>query len=270
MKATALIGLNYNGIEVLEVSEKLSNGAYLFKIKVDTENGEEFIFKRKFEILNLINQNKYLTSQQKKKIGSSIADLGIIISFENNKYVVYDGKKVLIQSKQQLEKKIIVVKQKKAEIAQNAKLLTVDNIKVGQVITQDKVKGTIVGFSQELNIIKVKYDFNNRTVIYGLTKFIKEFNKKIQATMKKKNRKSVNASTEGRLKQIFTALVNACINEKFASYQTIGAKGISISSDLDTYEKFKEWAISQNFKVGQKIVRKDTSKDFSKTNCSFK
>jgi len=42
-----------------------------------------------------------------------------------------------------------------------------------------------------------------------------------------------------------------------------------VASDLDTYTKFKEWAVSQQFKPGMKLKRKDLNKDFSQANCYF-
>lgn len=273
MRTTDLIGLTYNGIQVLSLAGKLGNGAYAFNVEVD----ERDMTLRKFEILNTINKNKQLTEMQKKKIGTMIPNVGMIISVDtkpnmSTTYVVFDGVKVFNKTIGKLKEMAKQVKVSTVE-TMSTKFIpkTVSDLYVGFKFSDL----TVTQINLEMGAVLLSTDDGSHIALKKIDRFLqlvnqterKRFNQKQKKNKSKSKNKTV--SIEKTLAGLFIYIYNACLSEKFVGYPNVGGKGISIAPDLDTSSKFKEWAINMGFKKGMRLKRKDISKDFSQENCYF-
>ena len=118
MHTKDLVGLSYNGVNVLSLNGKLGNGAYAFNVEYE---GRTQVL-RKCEILKLINRNVTLSNMMKQKIGKMIPQVGMIISVRHSEkdtkliYVVYTGQKII--NKTMGELKTLLEKGKTIQLAQ--------------------------------------------------------------------------------------------------------------------------------------------------------
>ena len=71
------------------------------------------------------------------------------------------------------------------------------------------------------------------------------------------------------LYKIFTSMRARCNTPSASAYSEYGAKGISVCSDWDSFEVFKEWASSNGYKEGLSIDRKESNKGYFPENCRW-
>lgn len=60
-----------------------------------------------------------------------------------------------------------------------------------------------------------------------------------------------------------------CRNENRPDYKYYGLKGIDYCEEWEKYEKFRDWALSNGYKYGLTIDRKDFTKGYYPDNCRF-
>ena len=72
------------------------------------------------------------------------------------------------------------------------------------------------------------------------------------------------------LKRIFKGMKGRCYNKKLKDYRWYGAKGIKVCDEwLDNPKSFEDWALSNGYKKGLSIDRKNELKDYSPENCRW-
>lgn len=72
-----------------------------------------------------------------------------------------------------------------------------------------------------------------------------------------------------RLYSIYNGMRKRCYTPSTAAYPNYGGKGIKVSFEWDTYEIFKEWALSNGYTDSLTLDRKDSTKDYSPDNCRW-
>lgn len=78
-----------------------------------------------------------------------------------------------------------------------------------------------------------------------------------------------HGDTGTRLYNIYYNMLARCYNPKNNRYDYYGAKGISVSPEWDTYDKFKSWAFSTGYCNTLTLDRIDTKDDYKPTNCRW-
>ena len=85
--------------------------------------------------------------------------------------------------------------------------------------------------------------------------------------VKKSNVKHNNSHI--KLYKVYTGMKQRCTNPNSTAFKNYGAKGIKISSEFDTFEKFSEWSMNNGYKDGYDIHRLDSNKDYTPLNCKW-
>lgn len=78
-----------------------------------------------------------------------------------------------------------------------------------------------------------------------------------------------HGDTKTRLYVIYSNMKSRCNNPNNPNYERYGAKGIKISEDWNTYEKFKEWAIDNGYKEDLTLDRIDGKLGYTPLNCRW-
>jgi hypothetical protein len=73
-----------------------------------------------------------------------------------------------------------------------------------------------------------------------------------------------------RLYNSWTNMVSRCTNPKNDDYKDYGGRGITVFVEWrESFEKFKDWALSNNYAEGLEIDRADNSRGYSPDNCRW-
>ena len=75
-------------------------------------------------------------------------------------------------------------------------------------------------------------------------------------------RSTSHGESNTRLYKIFTSMRARCNTPSATAYSEYGAKGISVCSDWDSFEVFKDWANSNGYTEGLTIDRKESNKGY--------
>lgn len=65
------------------------------------------------------------------------------------------------------------------------------------------------------------------------------------------------------------AMRQRCNNPKNRAFQNYGGRGIIICESWDNFINFKSWALSNGYKEGLELDRKDNSGNYTEKNCRF-
>lgn len=83
----------------------------------------------------------------------------------------------------------------------------------------------------------------------------------------------IRSTTHGdfgtRLYSIYLGMRKRCYTQSCTAYKGYGAKGILVSDQWDTYEKFKEWAMNSGYSDDLTLDRMDSAKNYSPENCRW-
>lgn len=82
-------------------------------------------------------------------------------------------------------------------------------------------------------------------------------------------RNKTHGSSGDRLYSIYMNMKARCGNPNNTHYKYYGGKGIKVSEDFSTYEKFKQWALSNGYDDNLTIDRIDGDDSYSCNNCRW-
>lgn len=78
-----------------------------------------------------------------------------------------------------------------------------------------------------------------------------------------------HSQSYSKLYKAYTGLKQRCNNPNSIAYKHYGAKGIKISEEFNTFEKFYSWSMNNGYKEGYDIHRLDSNKDYTPLNCKW-
>ncbi len=77
----------------------------------------------------------------------------------------------------------------------------------------------------------------------------------------------IKVQQRARIYRVWTAMRERCNNPKQIRYDSYGGRGIKICPEWDDYAVFLQWMMSQEYKPGLQIDRKDNDGNYSPANC---
>ena len=76
--------------------------------------------------------------------------------------------------------------------------------------------------------------------------------------------------TYTRLYEKYGHMKSRCYNENDSQYKNYGGKGVVLCDEWkDSFENFKDWALSSGYKEGLSIDRIDSDKNYEPSNCQW-
>lgn len=72
-----------------------------------------------------------------------------------------------------------------------------------------------------------------------------------------------------RIRRIYSGMKSRCYNSNTPSYKDYGGRGIKISDEWDSADKFVEWALNNGYEPDLSIDRIDVDGDYEPSNCRW-
>ena len=72
-----------------------------------------------------------------------------------------------------------------------------------------------------------------------------------------------------KLYEVWLSMKQRCSNPKSQYYRLYGGKGVTVCKEWKNFVSFYEWAISNGYKDGLTIERKDSTKGYNPYNCKW-
>ena len=81
---------------------------------------------------------------------------------------------------------------------------------------------------------------------------------------------TIHGQTPIKLYQRWQTIKNRCSNPNNPGYKDYGSKGIKVCSGWrNDYQKFKNWALTNGYREGFDLCRKDVKNNYTPENCYF-
>lgn len=84
-----------------------------------------------------------------------------------------------------------------------------------------------------------------------------------------KNGNITHGESKTRLYSVWNNMKERCQNPKSKEYHRYGGRGISVCSDWERYETFRDWALSNGYAPNLSIDRKNNDGNYDPGNCRW-
>lgn len=84
-----------------------------------------------------------------------------------------------------------------------------------------------------------------------------------------KSQNRTHGDSKSKLYHIYHAMLQRCYDKSFKYYDCYGGRGIKICEEWQSYEPFRDWALSHGYEDGLSIEREDVNRDYCPDNCKW-
>lgn len=82
-------------------------------------------------------------------------------------------------------------------------------------------------------------------------------------------RMSTHNESKSKLYGVWLAMRRRCYLKTTRDYENWGGRGIKVCDEWQSYEPFRDWAMTNGYQEGLTLDRKDNDKDYSPDNCRW-
>jgi hypothetical protein len=84
-----------------------------------------------------------------------------------------------------------------------------------------------------------------------------------------KERKFKHGQSRTKLYYIWSSMRERCNKPEVPNYRFYGAKGIKVCAEWEQFIPFRDWALANGYEEGLSIERKDSTKGYEPSNCTW-